>query len=133
MGITSGYCTVGNFGSDKRLDYTVLGRPVNLAARLEGLAEPGSVLISDSTCNLISEHVACESVGEVNPKGFSRPIEVFKVLEFRSAKHRDQLLRRRLSRSGEHVEVNVIDSSDIRAAIEELRRIQQEFEQQLDT
>jgi class 3 adenylate cyclase len=133
MGITSGYCTVGNFGSDKRLDYTVLGRPVNLAARLEGLAEPGSVLISDTTCNLISEHVACESVGEVNPKGFSRPIEVFKVLEFRSAKHRDQLLRRRLSRSGEHVEVNVIDSSDIRAAIEELRRIQQEFEQQLDT
>ena len=131
MGITSGYCTVGNFGSDKRLDYTVLGRPVNLASRLEGLAEPGSVLISDSTCNLVSEYVACEPVGEVNPKGFSRPVEVFKVLEFRSAEHRDQLQRRRLSRSGDHVEVNVIDSSDIRAAIEELRRIQKEFEQQL--
>ncbi|WIY26372.1 adenylate/guanylate cyclase domain-containing protein [Parasedimentitalea psychrophila] len=131
MGITSGYCTVGNFGSDQRLDYTVLGRPVNLAARLEGLADPGSVLISDSTFSLISEHVACDSVGEVNPKGFSRPVEVFKVLEFRSAAHRDRLQRRRLSRSGDHVEVNVIDSSDIRAAIEELRRIQLEFEQQL--
>jgi len=131
MGITSGYCTVGNFGSEKRLDYTVLGRPVNLAARLEGLAEPGSVLISDNTCNLISEHVACEPVGEVMPKGFSRPVEVFKVLEFRSAEHRDHLLRRRLSRSGDHVEVNVIDSSDIRAAIEELRRIQCEFEEQI--
>ena len=131
MGITSGYCTVGNFGSDKRLDYTALGRPVNLAARLEGLADPGSVLISETTCNLISEHVACEPVGEVNPKGFSRPVEVYKVLEFRSDKHRDRLLQRRLSRSGDHVEVNVIDSSDIRAAIEELRRIQKEFEQQL--
>jgi len=131
MGITSGYCTVGNFGSDKRLDYTVLGRPVNLASRLEGLAEPGSVLISDSTCNLVSEHVACESVGEVNPKGFARPVEVFKVLEFRSSESRDRLLRRRLSRSGDHVEVSVTDSSDIRAAIEELRRIQLEFEQQI--
>lgn len=131
MGITSGYCTVGNFGSDKRLDYTALGRPVNLASRLEGLADPGSVLISDSTCNLVSEHVSCEPVGEVSPRGFSRPVEVFKVLEFRSAEHRDHLLRKRLSHSGDHVEVNVIDSSDIRAAIEELRRIQQEFERQI--
>lgn len=132
MGITSGYCTVGNFGSDKRLDYTVLGRPVNLASRLEGMADPGSVLISDSTCNLISEHVVCEPVGEVSPKGFARPVEVFKVVEFRSAEYRDRLLRRRLSRRGDHVEVNVIDGSDIRAAIEELRRIQQEFEQQFE-
>ena len=38
VGITSGYCTVGNFGSEQRLDYTVLGSPVNLAARLQGLA-----------------------------------------------------------------------------------------------
>ncbi|MVO18320.1 adenylate/guanylate cyclase domain-containing protein [Parasedimentitalea huanghaiensis] len=133
MGITSGFCTVGNFGSEKRLDYTVLGGPVNLASRLEGLAEPGCVLISESTCNLISEHVACEPVGEINPKGFARPVEVFKVLEFRSAEHRDRMLRRRLSRSGSHVEVNVIDSSNIRAAIEELRRIQQDFERQLDS
>ena len=47
MGIATGYCTVGNFGSQMRLDYTVLGSPVNLAARLQSLAEPDSILIDE--------------------------------------------------------------------------------------
>ncbi len=55
-------------------------------------------------------------------------MQVYRVKDFRSEEHRKG--RRRLSRSGDHVEVNVIDGSDIRAAIEELRRIQEEFEQQ---
>ena len=44
-----GFCTVGNFGSDLRLDYTVLGSPVNLAARLESMAEPDCMLIDENT------------------------------------------------------------------------------------
>ena len=47
MGITTGYCTVGNFGSDHRLDYTVLGSPVNLAARLQTTAEADTILIAE--------------------------------------------------------------------------------------
>ena len=47
MGITTGYCTVGNFGSDQRLDYTVLGSPVNLAARLQTTAEADTILIAE--------------------------------------------------------------------------------------
>ena len=132
MGITTGYCTVGNFGSEKRLDYTVLGSPVNLSSRLQLLAPAGGVLISESTYNLIAAHVSCEHFGEVTPKGFTRPVQVYQVKEFISEEHRDSLLRRRLSRTGTHVEVNVIDSSNIRAAIEELRRIQLEFEQQIE-
>ena len=128
MGLTTGYCTVGNFGSDQRLDYTVLGSPVNLAARLQGLAPPDGVLVSESTYNLISGHVECAHFDELTPKGFARPVQIYLVKDFRSAEHRQG--RRRLSRSGDHVEVNVIDSSDIRAAIGELRHIQEEFEKQ---
>ena len=52
MGIATGFLTVGNFGSDLRLDYTVLGSPVNLAARLESMAEPDCMLIAKNTKNL---------------------------------------------------------------------------------
>ncbi len=130
MGIATGFCTVGNFGSDLRLDYTVLGRPVNLAARLEAAAEPDTILIDENTQSLIKSHVGCEPVDQITPKGFVRPVQVYKVGDFISEKHRGQ--RRKLSRVGERVEVNVIDSSDIRAAIEELRQIHEDFEKQLD-
>ena len=128
MAIATGYCTVGNFGSEQRLEYTALGGPVNLAARLQLNAPPGGVLVAESTYNLISDAVDCEHFDELTPKGFSRPVQVYRVKDFFSEAHRER--RQRLSRVGDHVEVNVIDSSDIRAAIEELRRIQQEFEQQ---
>jgi adenylate cyclase len=128
MGIATGYCTVGNFGSDQRLDYTVLGSPVNLAARLEAFADPGTILIDQNTHSLVEAQVRCETKDPITPKGFIRPIDVFKVDDFLAKDHQE--LRRKLSRVGKRVEVNVTDSSDIHAAIEELRRIQEEFTKQ---
>ncbi len=122
------YCTVGNFGSDLRLDYTVLGSPVNLAARLESMAEPNTMLIDENTKNLIEEDVDCKEFDSFIPKGFSRAIQVFKVNDFISSKHRTQ--RKKLSHTGERVEINVFDSSDIHAAMKELREIQQYLEEQ---
>ena len=130
MGITTGFCTVGNFGSEQRLDYTVLGSPVNMAARLQAVADADTILVDETTQSLIESHVSCEPFDEITPKGFARPIKVFRVGDFFSEEHRER--RRQLSRVGERVEVNVIDSSDIRAAIEELRRIQEDFEKQFD-
>jgi class 3 adenylate cyclase len=126
MGVCTGFCTVGNFGSERRLDYTALGSPVNLAARLQGQAPRNEILVGEPTYNLIRDHVKCEFFEEVTPKGFARPVRTYKVEDFTSQEHREK--RQMLSRSGAHVEVNVIDSSDIHAAIEELRRIQLEFE-----
>ena len=103
---------------------------MNLAARLQSLAEPDSILIDEATHSLIEGHVRCKEATSVTPKGFVRPVTVYEVQDFVSSEHRDR--RRRLSRTGERVEVSVIDSSDIRAAIEELRRIQEEFEEQYD-
>ena len=98
MGITTGYCTVGNFGSEQRLDYTVLGSPVNLAARLQGLAPADGILVSEPTYNLIREYVECAHFDELTPKGFARPIQIYQVKDFISEEHREG--RRRLSRSG---------------------------------
>ena len=129
MGIATGYCTVGNFGSEQRLDYTALGRPVNLAARLQGIADPDAILIDENTHGLVHSHVSCEPIDKITPKGFSRSVQVYQVGDFISEAHRGG--RPKLSRVGQHVEINVIDSSDIRAAIEELRQFQEDFEKQI--
>ena len=126
MGIATGFCTVGNFGSDLRLDYTVLGSPVNLAARLQTTAEHNTILIDEYTKDLINSHVNSKYIDDITPKGFARPIPVFQLNDFKSAKHRKR--RKSLSHVGDRVEVNVLDSSNIQAAIEELKRIQEKFE-----
>lgn len=126
MAIATGFCTVGNFGSDQRLEYTAVGGAVNLAARMQELAPEGSVLISENTYNLVGTDLKCNHFSEMLPKGFARPVQLYQVEDFTSDANRD--FRRKLSRTGEHVEVNVINGTDIRAAIEELRRIQEEFE-----
>ena len=126
MGISTGFCTVGNFGSDLRLDYTVLGSPVNLAARLQTTAEHNTILIDEYTKDLINSHVNSKYIDDITPKGFARPIPVYRLKDFKSAKHRKR--RKSLSHVGDRVEVNVLDSSNIQAAIEELKRIQEKFE-----
>jgi len=130
MGIATGYCTVGNFGSDQRLDYTVLGSPVNLAARLQGLADPKKIVLDQNTLSLVEAHVKVEAKGEFIPRGFMRPVQYFELSEYVASKNRTS--GRQLSHTGQRVEVNIIDSSDIRSAIEELREIQARFQTQLD-
>lgn len=127
MGINTGYCTVGNFGSDQRLEYTVLGSPVNLAARLEAAAEADSILLSESTYLLVRDFVDCTRVGDVTPKGFLRPVGTYRVNGFRAGIDADADALP-LTRVGRHVEVNIPDSRKIREAIEELKHIQEEFE-----
>jgi class 3 adenylate cyclase/PAS domain-containing protein len=79
MGICTGYCTVGNFGSRDRLDYTIIGNEVNLAARLESAAEPGSILLAHETNSLVQDIVLTEEQPSMTVKGFVRPINTFKV------------------------------------------------------
>ena len=131
MGISTGYCTVGNFGSDLRLDYTVLGSPVNLAARLQTMASQNSILIDEYTKDLINNDVNCKHFDEITPKGFARPVQVYQLNDFKSDDHREK--RKSLTHIGKRVEVSVLDSSNIREAIEELKRIQEKFEKELDS
>ena len=130
MGIATGYCTVGNFGSDQRLDYTALGSPVNLAARLQSIASNNEILVSEPTMRLLDGDVEFLPFDEITPKGFSRPIKVYQVQDFHSEAHRNR--RQRLSHQGQNIEVNVLNSSDIRAVILELRQLQEEYESKLE-
>lgn len=85
MGINSGFTTVGNFGSNNRLDYTALGAEVNLASRLESNAKVDSIYISSATNLLIGDKFVTESVGEISVKGFAEPVSVYQVIGKRNA------------------------------------------------
>ncbi len=85
MGINTGYCTVGNFGAETRMDYTIIGREVNLASRLESVAQPDEILISESTYNLVRDRIVCRDRGQINVKGFSRTVPIFEVIDHRSS------------------------------------------------
>ena len=129
MGIASGYCTVGNFGSDQRMDYTALGSPVNLSARLQSKAPSNKILISDTTLNLTKDKINSEYFDEIAPKGFARPVQIHLLKDFISEEHKNR--RKSFSHRGKHVDVNIFDTSNIKAAIEELKEIQSEFDKQI--
>lgn len=79
IGINTGYCNVGNFGSDQRMDYTIIGGEVNLAARLEGNADPDGILVSYETYCQIKDMITTEERDGIAAKGISRPIRAFAV------------------------------------------------------
>ena len=80
MGIHTDVCTVGNFGSSDRLDYTVLGNGVNLASRLESMAGANEILISENTHNLVNKDIQSQFFSEITVKGKAHPVKAYQVL-----------------------------------------------------
>lgn len=79
IGINTGIVSVGNFGSQDRLDYTVIGKQVNIAARLEAACEPGQILVSHPTWALLKDEIRTVPRGEVSVKGIHHPIKVYEL------------------------------------------------------
>jgi adenylate cyclase len=79
MGINTGYCNVGNFGSADRMDYTIIGAEANLAARLQSIAEPGHIVISYETHALVRGMILAHTLPAITMKGISREVVPFAV------------------------------------------------------
>ncbi|MCB2106258.1 MAG: HAMP domain-containing protein [Rhodobacteraceae bacterium] len=79
IGINTGFCNVGNFGSDLRMDYTIIGAEVNLAARLESICEPDGVVISGHTYQLVKNEIDAVPQDPIQVKGISKPVTPYRV------------------------------------------------------
>jgi len=79
MGINTGYCNVGNFGSDDRMDYTIIGAEANLAARLQAIAEPNGIALSYETYSIVRDLVRARPLPQITMKGISHPVVPYAV------------------------------------------------------
>ena len=79
MGINTGFCNVGNFGSNDRMDYTIIGAEANLAARLQSIAEPGHIVVSYETYALVRDVVVAQQLNPIAMKGISREVNPYAI------------------------------------------------------
>jgi class 3 adenylate cyclase len=92
MGINTGYCNVGNFGSNERMDYTIIGAEANLAARLQQGAEPGSIVMSYESYALVRSAVRAHPVPPITMKGISREIVPYVVDGWANSETREHVI-----------------------------------------
>jgi adenylate cyclase len=79
IGINTGYCNVGNFGSEDRMDYTIIGAEANLAARLQEAAEPGGIVLGYETYALVRAEIRARPLPAITMKGIARPVVPYAV------------------------------------------------------
>lgn len=84
VGITTGYATLGRIGFEGRYDYAAIGSAVNLAARLSDVAAPGEILISQRLQAALEDRVETAAVDGLQLKGFSKPVDAFRVIALRT-------------------------------------------------
>ncbi|MBC7608114.1 MAG: response regulator [Polaromonas sp.] len=124
IGINTGFCDVGNFGSDLRMDYTIIGPEVNLAARLEQAAEPGGILMSGETYALVRHEIETDQCVSIDAKGFSEPITAHAVrISAEPAVGVHQLLQRELQGMRVRLDMHAMSSADRATAALELREM----------
>lgn len=123
MGINSGYCNVGNFGSNDRMDYTIIGAEANLAARLQSIAQGGEIVISYETYALVKDIVDAHPLPPITMKGIQREIVPYAVDGLMlGADHKSRVLSEHLAGLDLHLDMARLEPADrsrVMAALKE--------------
>jgi PAS domain S-box-containing protein len=129
MGVNTGFCTVGNFGSDERLDYTIVGGAVNLANRLESAANTDEILISEDTFSLVKDVIKCKARGQIDVKGFAYPVNSYVVIgEIEKLKEEEEQLSAQLNGFNLSINYDKLNYSDKMYAKELLMKAMSKLE-----
>jgi class 3 adenylate cyclase len=117
IGINTGVCTVGNFGSDDRMDYTIIGGGVNLASRLQVACPVSEILISYETYAHVKDVIECEEVGQVEVKGVSYPVSTYRVIDlYENLGEEKRPIRAKMPHVRLDVDVNLMTAKEKRQA-----------------
>jgi adenylate cyclase len=113
MGINTGFCNVGNFGSNDRMDYTIIGAEANLAARLQSIAEPGDIVVSYETYALVRDIVVARALTPITMKGLSREVVPYAIQSVLDSTGKNvEVFNEHLTGVDFYLNADMVDASD---------------------
>jgi adenylate cyclase len=129
MGINTGYCNVGNFGSADRMDYTIIGAEANLAARLQSIADPGQIVISYETYALVRHMIVAHTLPPITMKGISREVVPYAVDGIVQAEGKPEIVSEHLAGLDLFLDPDLVETGGAEKARSALRRALSMLEQ----